>query len=119
VGISVSQGRRRGGGRPGRGSRTRHNRLRPLLTSVECLPPHSFTHQYPPLTSTTYRRLAPTARSFFNCVCRDFTTARCALDSSPSRSGPRKPFKTPEKNSDQFSNLPFQKKALLTALIKF
>lgn len=69
--------------------------VEPLLTSVECLPPHSFTHdslQQPLLRLWLWLRISlSTSLSpfchcpFFNCVCRDFT-ARCAFDSRQSLS---------------------------------
>lgn len=48
--------------------------VEPLLTSVECLLPHSFAHDWAQFL------LPVTICPFFNCVCRDFT-ARCAFDS--------------------------------------
>lgn len=72
--------------------------VEPLLTSVECLPPHSFTHdslQQPllalalalaPALPLPSLALSPCCHCpFFNCVCRDFT-ARCAFDSRQSLS---------------------------------
>lgn len=71
--------------RPSRGRQS----VEPLLTSVECLPPHSFTHDSRavgiPLSLSPSLPLSPSISlpfccPFFNCICRDFT-ARCAFDS--------------------------------------
>lgn len=73
--------------RPSRGRQS----VEPLLTSVECLPPHSFTHdsrQTPPELGVSLSPSLPLSPCislpfccpFFNCICRDFT-ARCAFDS--------------------------------------